>query len=97
MDTAVPTTSLPTSSPYVWADADAEERAAHGLPTQSMDGGPQVSQPAGGTDALPVKAETSRAMTVRRVATGAVGLGLVAAAVLASRGRRKAKVAEPAD
>ena len=41
--------------------------------------------------------ESSRAATVRRVATGAAGLGLVAAAMLVSRGRRKARVTEPAD
>jgi hypothetical protein len=102
MDTAVPTTpNLPLqtagASPYVWKAADTEERAAHGLPAQAMDGGPQVSQPAGDIDALPVVEETARAATVRRVAAGAVGLGLVAAAAMALRGKRKAKVAEPAD
>lgn len=86
MDTAVPT------SPYTWQDADPAEKAAHGLPSQSMDGGPQVSQPAGGIDALPVpvRSESPRVATMRRMATAAAGVGLVAAAVLGVRGLRGA-------
>lgn len=94
MDTAVPTTpdANPASgySPYVWQDADSDAVT----PTQAMDGGPQVSQPSGEIDGLtgkpfgPAKVETPRAATVRRVATAAAGVGLVAAAVLTARGLR---------
>ncbi len=84
MDTAVPTT--PNASPYTWQDADP----AATTPTPSMDGGPQVSQPAGDGNTLVASGESARAATVRRVATGVVGLGLVAAAALATRGLRGA-------
>ncbi len=83
-------TVAPTSSPYTWTDAEPADPA---IPTASMDGGPQVSQPAGESDAPPVKSkeiETARAATVRRVATAAAGVGLVAAAVLGARGLRGA-------
>ena len=94
MDTAVPTTpdANPASgySPYVWQDADSDAVT----PTQAMDGGPQVSQPSGEIDGLPgkqfgpAKVETPRAATMRRVATAAAGVGLMAAAVLTARSLR---------
>jgi len=95
MDTAVPTTdskpitdSKPEAapSPYTWQSTARPE----GAPTQAMDGGPQVSQPAGEIDALPAEVESPRAATVRRVATGVVGLGLITAAALAARRLRGA-------
>jgi len=89
MDTAVPTTdSKPetTPAPYTWQDGPNSD----GTPIQAMDGGPQVSQPAGDIDALPEKIESPRAATVRRVATGVVGLGVLAAAALAARRLRGA-------
>ena len=85
-------TVAPTSSPYTWTDAEPVDKAP-GVPTPSMDGGPQVSQPVEETDAAPVRSkeiETARAATVRRVATAAAGVGLVAAAVLGARGLRGA-------
>lgn len=88
MDTAVPTT--PNATPYTWEDADPALKAAHGVPMQSLDGGPQVSQPADTSDASPAPTETSRGATLRRVATAAAGVGLVAAAVLTARGLRGA-------
>jgi hypothetical protein len=82
MDTVVPTPAN-TASPYVWQDADgATPDMPTQAPTQAMDGGPQVSQP--------TETETPRAATVRRVATAAAGVGLVAAAVLTARGLRGA-------
>jgi len=100
MDTAVPTTpdANPASgySPYVWQDADSDAVT----PTQAMNGGPQVSQPSGEIDGLPAKdlgpvkdfepakVETPRAATMRRVATAAAGVGLMAAAVLTARSLR---------
>ena len=95
MDTAVPTP--PKADPYIWAEADPAEKAAHGVPMQSIDGGPQVSQPAEGGDPIPAKTESSRAATVRRVATAAAGVGLVAAAVLTARGLRGANAAAGAN
>ncbi len=91
MDTAVPTPAK--ADPYTWTEADPAEKAAHGMPTQSTDGGPQVSQPADDPDPVPAKTESSRAATVRRVATAAAGIGLVAAAVLTARGLRGANAA----
>ncbi len=91
MDTVV--TATPNPSPYTWEDADPTEKAAHGVPMQSLDGGPQVSQPADTDDAppvSPVNTETARSATIRRVATAAAGVGLVAAAVLGARGLRGA-------
>ena len=84
MDTAAPTPSTATSSPYTWQDANPE------TPTQAMDGGPQVSQPPSQDETPPAKSasESLRAATVRRVATAAAGVGLVAAAVLTARGLR---------
>ena len=88
MDTAVPTTpdATPASgySPYVWQNADSDAVT----PTRAMNGGPQVSQPSGEIDGLPAKVETPRAATMRRIATAAAGVGLVAAAVLTARGLR---------
>ncbi len=88
MDTAVPT--LPKIDPYAWNDADPAEKAAHGVPMQSLDGGPQVSQPADTNDLPPANTESSRNATIRRVATAAAGVGLVAAAVLGARSLRGA-------
>ena len=84
MDTAAPTPPTATSAPYTWQDANPE------TPTQTMDGGPQVSQPPSQDEPVPNKSESSRAATVRRVATAAAGVGLVAAAVLTARGLRGA-------
>ncbi len=91
MDTAVPT--FPKADPYTWTEADPAEKAAHGVPWQSIDGGPQVSQPTESADPVPAKTESSRAATIRRVATAAAGVGLVAAAVLTARGLRGANAA----
>ncbi len=95
MDTAVATP--PKADPYTWTEADPIEKAAHGVPMQSIDGGPQVSQPTDDADSTPVKTESSRAATVRRVATAAAGVGLVAAAVLTARGLRGANAAAGAN
>lgn len=94
MDTAVPTTPN-IASPYTWEDADPAIKAAHGVPMQSLDGGPQVSQPVDQVsepvdNATPANAETPRGAVVRRLATAAAGVGLVAAAVLTARGLRGA-------
>jgi len=103
MDTAVPTLPKadPYSWPYSWTEADPAEKAAHGVPMQSIDGGPQVSQPTDDADPVPapapVKTESSRAATVRRVATAAAGVGLVAAAMLTARGLRGANAAAGAN
>ena len=88
MDTAAPKLEKADATTYAWHDADPAEKAAHSEPTLSMDGGPQVSQPAGEVDALPVPVgtESPRAATMRRLATAAAGVGLVAAAVLTARG-----------
>jgi len=91
MDTAAPKLEKADTTTYAWHDADPAEKAAHGL-DQTMDGGPQVSQPAGDIDALPAPAspESPRAATMRRVATAAAGVGLVAAALLTARGLKGA-------
>ncbi len=100
MDTAVPTTLKPdqdtTPSTYSWHDVDAAHPDGAPVPTQSMDGGPQVSRPAE-IAGLPAKIESPRAATVRRVATGVVGLGLIAAAALAARGLRGANASAGAN
>jgi len=92
MDTAAPALEKADATTYAWHDADPAEKAAHGVPTQSMDGGPQVSQPAAATDALPApgSTESPRSATMRRFATAAAGVGLVAAAVLTARGLKGA-------
>ena len=95
MDTAVSTPAK--ADPYTWTEADPAEKAAHGVPMQSVDGGPQVSQPAEGADPVPARTESSRAATVRRVATAAAGVGLVAAAVLTARSLRGANAAAGAN
>ena len=103
MDVAVPTLPKadPYSWPYSWTEADPAEKAAHGVPMQSIDGGPQVSQPTDDADPVPapapVKTESSRAATVRRVAMAAAGVGLMAAAVLTARSLRGANAAAAAN
>jgi len=95
MDVAVPT--LPKADPYTWTVADPAKRAAHGVPMQSIDGGPQVSQPTEDADSQPARTESSRAATVRRVAMAAAGVGLMAAAVLTARSLRGANAAAAAN
>ncbi len=95
MDIAIPT--LPKADPYTWTKADPAEKVAHGVPMQSIDGGPQVSQPTDDAESEPAKTESSRAATVRRVATAAAGVGLMAAAVLTARSLRRANAAAAAN
>ncbi len=90
MDTVVPQPEKADATTYAWRDAEPAEKAAYGVPMQSLDGGPQVSQPADTNDAPPARSETTRGATVRRMATAAAGVGLVAAAVLGARGLRGA-------
>ena len=95
MDTVVPQAPQPdTKNPsvYTWEDADAAnpDGAPKSKTVKPVVGGPQVSQPAGDMPAPPKDAqdalETPRAATIRRVATGAVGVGLLAAgAVVATK------------
>ncbi len=85
MDTVVPQAPQPDNashSIYSWEDVDAAH--ADGAPGNTIAAGPQVSQPP--ADAPAPSAESSRAATVRRVATGAVGVSLLAAgAVVAAK------------
>lgn len=98
MDTVVPQAPQPdTKNPSVYTWEDADTANPDGAPkgktagaSKPIVGGPQVSQPAGDMPAPPPNAqdalETPRAATIRRVATGAVGVGLLAAgAVVATK------------